>query len=86
MDNGTLKRSARYRASDRTKYRPAWRDIRSRDVSVRSAKEAVQSAAPYASGCSHAHLVTIPGSVFFLPNEVPKRIADVILQAVGHAG
>ena len=36
--------------------------------------------------CPHAHLVTIPGTVFFLPNEVPKRIADVILQAVGHLG
>ncbi len=36
-------------------------------------------------GCPHAHLVTIPGSVFFLPNEVPERIADVILDAVGHA-
>jgi pimeloyl-ACP methyl ester carboxylesterase len=35
--------------------------------------------------CRHAHLVTIPGTVFFLPNEVPKRIADVILEAVGHS-
>ena len=37
-------------------------------------------------GCPHAHLVTIPGAVFFLPNEVPERIADVILEAVAHAG
>jgi pimeloyl-ACP methyl ester carboxylesterase len=36
--------------------------------------------------CPHAHLVTIPGSVFFLPNEVPERIADVILEAASHAG
>ena len=36
--------------------------------------------------CPHAHLVTIPGSVFFLPNEVPDRIADVILEAGGRAG
>jgi pimeloyl-ACP methyl ester carboxylesterase len=36
--------------------------------------------------CPHAHLVTIPGSVFFLPNEVPGRIADVILEAGGRAG
>jgi pimeloyl-ACP methyl ester carboxylesterase len=36
--------------------------------------------------CPHAHLVTIPGTVFFLPNEAPERIADVILEAVGHAG
>jgi pimeloyl-ACP methyl ester carboxylesterase len=32
-------------------------------------------------GCQHAQLVTIPGTVFFLPNEVPERIADVILEA-----
>ena len=25
--------------------------------------------------CPHAHLVTIPGHVFFLPNEVPEAIA-----------
>ena len=36
--------------------------------------------------CAHAHLVTIPGTVFFLPNEAPERIADVILEAVGHPG
>ena len=36
--------------------------------------------------CPHAHLVTIPGSVFFLPNEVPERIAEVILDAVAVAG
>jgi pimeloyl-ACP methyl ester carboxylesterase len=33
--------------------------------------------------CSQARLVTIPGTVFFLPNEAPKQIADVIVQAVG---
>lgn len=33
--------------------------------------------------CPHVHLVTIPGAVFVLPNEVPGRIADVILEAVG---
>jgi pimeloyl-ACP methyl ester carboxylesterase len=36
--------------------------------------------------CPHAHLVTIPGHVFFLPNEIPDRIADVILEAVSEAG
>jgi pimeloyl-ACP methyl ester carboxylesterase len=36
--------------------------------------------------CPNAHLVTIPGTVFFLPNEVPNQIAAVILEAVGHAG
>lgn len=37
-------------------------------------------------GCPHVHLVTIPGSVFFLPNEVPERVADVIVEALGPAG
>jgi pimeloyl-ACP methyl ester carboxylesterase len=36
--------------------------------------------------CPHAHLVTIPGHVFFLPNEVPGQIAGVILEAVAEAG
>ena len=31
--------------------------------------------------CAHAHLVTIPGKVFFLPNEVPEPIAEVVLEA-----
>ncbi|MBT2511464.1 alpha/beta hydrolase [Streptomyces sp. ISL-98] len=35
--------------------------------------------------CPHAHLVTIPGAVFFLPNEVPDRIAEVIVEAVARA-
>jgi pimeloyl-ACP methyl ester carboxylesterase len=36
--------------------------------------------------CPHAHIVTIPGNVFFLPNEVPGQIADVIVEAVSEAG
>lgn len=32
--------------------------------------------------CSTVEIVTIPGSVFFLPNEVPDRIASVINDAV----
>ena len=36
--------------------------------------------------CPQAHLVTIPGAVFFLPIEVPGRIAEVILEAIEHAG
>jgi pimeloyl-ACP methyl ester carboxylesterase len=32
--------------------------------------------------CPHAHVVTIPGHVFFLPNEVPEAIAPVVLEAV----
>jgi pimeloyl-ACP methyl ester carboxylesterase len=35
--------------------------------------------------CPNVHLVTIPGKVFFLPNEVPERVAGVIREAVGHA-
>jgi pimeloyl-ACP methyl ester carboxylesterase len=31
--------------------------------------------------CPHVHLVTIPGSVFFLPNEVPEQIAATIREA-----
>ena len=34
--------------------------------------------------CPHAHLVTVPGAVFFLPNEVPDQIAEVIVEAVAH--
>ncbi len=33
--------------------------------------------------CPHAHLVTIPGKVFFLPNEVPEPIAAVVQEAAG---
>jgi pimeloyl-ACP methyl ester carboxylesterase len=36
--------------------------------------------------CAHAHLVTIPGHVFMLPNEVPGQIAGVVLEAVAEAG
>jgi pimeloyl-ACP methyl ester carboxylesterase len=32
--------------------------------------------------CPHAHLVTLPGTVFFMPNEAPGPIADVIVEAV----
>jgi pimeloyl-ACP methyl ester carboxylesterase len=35
--------------------------------------------------CPNAHLVTIPGAVFFLPNEVPERIAEVIGLALAAA-
>jgi pimeloyl-ACP methyl ester carboxylesterase len=36
--------------------------------------------------CPHAHVVTIPGHVFFMPNEAPQRIAEIILDAVAEAG
>jgi len=32
--------------------------------------------------CANAHLVTIPGSVFFLPVEAPERMAEIIGAAV----
>jgi pimeloyl-ACP methyl ester carboxylesterase len=32
--------------------------------------------------CPHVQLVTIPGHVFFLPNDVPGPIADVIVEAI----
>jgi pimeloyl-ACP methyl ester carboxylesterase len=32
--------------------------------------------------CPQAHVVTIPGAVFFLPNEIPGRIAEIIGEAV----
>jgi len=35
--------------------------------------------------CPHVQLVTIPGSVFFLPIEVPERVAQLIGEAVAHA-
>ena len=35
--------------------------------------------------CPQVHLVTIPGAVFFLPSEVPDRIADGIVEAVRQA-
>jgi len=33
--------------------------------------------------CPQAHVVTIPGSVFFLPNEASERVAGVIVEAMG---
>lgn len=35
--------------------------------------------------CPRARVVTVPGQVFFLPNEVPGRIADVIVEALAEA-
>ena len=32
--------------------------------------------------CGHVRVVTVPGQVFFLPNEVPEQIADAIVQAL----
>lgn len=36
--------------------------------------------------CPHVHLVTIPGHVFFLPNEVPGPIAATVLEALNRTG
>jgi pimeloyl-ACP methyl ester carboxylesterase len=36
--------------------------------------------------CPQAHVVTIPGHVFFLPNEVPDQIASVVVDALAEAG
>ena len=35
--------------------------------------------------CLHAHLVTLPGDVFFIPNEAPGPIAEVIVDAMRSA-
>lgn len=35
--------------------------------------------------CPGVHVVTVPGNVFLLPNEVPERIADVILETMAAA-
>src|SRR5438093_349304 len=32
--------------------------------------------------CPTVRVVTLPGHIFFLPNEVPERVADVIVQAL----
>jgi pimeloyl-ACP methyl ester carboxylesterase len=32
--------------------------------------------------CPRVRVVTVPGSVFFLPNEVPGQIADIVLEAL----
>jgi pimeloyl-ACP methyl ester carboxylesterase len=31
--------------------------------------------------CPHTHLVTLPGDVFFMPNEAPGPIAEIIVEA-----
>jgi pimeloyl-ACP methyl ester carboxylesterase len=33
--------------------------------------------------CATTHVVTIPGTAFFLPNEASTRVAEVIVEAVG---
>jgi pimeloyl-ACP methyl ester carboxylesterase len=35
--------------------------------------------------CPHVRVVTIPGQVFFLPNDVPGRIADLVVHALAEA-
>ncbi|MFF4382537.1 alpha/beta fold hydrolase [Kitasatospora sp. NPDC001547] len=38
------------------------------------------------NACPRATLVTIPGTSFFLPNEEPRRIAEIIAEALTHTG
>jgi pimeloyl-ACP methyl ester carboxylesterase len=33
-------------------------------------------------GCGHVRVVTLPGKVFFIPNEVPERISELLLEAL----
>jgi len=33
--------------------------------------------------CPQARVVTLPGKVFFIPNEVPGRVAELIVEALG---
>jgi pimeloyl-ACP methyl ester carboxylesterase len=35
--------------------------------------------------CAHVRVVTLPGEVFFLPNEAPESVADLITQALAAA-
>jgi pimeloyl-ACP methyl ester carboxylesterase len=35
--------------------------------------------------CPHVRVVTLPGHVFFLPNEAPGRVADLIVEALAAA-
>jgi hypothetical protein len=35
--------------------------------------------------CPQVRVVTLPGRVFFIPNEVPGRVADAIVQALAEA-
>jgi hypothetical protein len=35
------------------------------------------------TACPHTHVVTISGNFFFLPNESPARVAEIIVEAVG---
>jgi hypothetical protein len=34
------------------------------------------------AACPHAHVVKVPGAVFFLPSEIPERIAEIIGEAL----
>jgi pimeloyl-ACP methyl ester carboxylesterase len=35
--------------------------------------------------CPHVRVVTIPGEVFFLPNEIPQRVAEIVVEALAQA-
>ena len=35
--------------------------------------------------CPRTNLITIPGTCYFMPDEEPQRVAEIIAEAVGHA-
>ncbi len=35
--------------------------------------------------CPRARVITIPGTCYFLPDEEPERVAEIVADAVGHA-
>jgi pimeloyl-ACP methyl ester carboxylesterase len=36
--------------------------------------------------CPHTSVITIPGTSYLIPNEEPERIAEYLVEALGHAG
>ena len=37
------------------------------------------------AACPHTNLITIPGTCYFLPDEEPQRVAEIIAEAISHA-
>jgi len=35
--------------------------------------------------CPHSHVITIPGTSYFIPNEEPERVASCLVEALGRA-
>jgi hypothetical protein len=36
--------------------------------------------------CPDIRVITLPGKVFFIPNEVPERVADLVVEALAAVG